>query len=84
MKYRGVKIGVFEWLYAVDVGKRENSPIKPIYCKGYTPGPIREGCRYPNTLTECKQTIDQLIPQIMSCCSVTEKMAVKLINEEIL
>lgn len=77
MKYRGVKIVKVKWLDAIDVGKRENSPVKPIWKDGYAP----IGTGYPMSLEDCHASIDNLIGRVMEVCDVDEKQAVKLINE---
>jgi hypothetical protein len=76
MQHRKVKIVKVEWLYGIDIGKREDSPVKPIIKIGYSP----IGMSYPMSLKECKECIDQLIVDVMRCVGVPEPDAIKLIN----
>lgn len=78
MKHRGVKIIRVSLFAGVDIGKREDSPVKPIIKLLYSP----IGMKYPMTLAECKESINGLIAQTMKCCNVDETAAVKLINQE--
>jgi hypothetical protein len=77
MKYRGVKIVRVKANIGVDIGKRESSPVKPIIFLGYSP----VGVGYPMEKQECFQSIDNLINRVMTCCKVTEREAVKLLNQ---
>jgi len=77
MKYRGVKIEKIKYIIGIDVGKMENSPIKNIYAIGCSP----IGVSYPMTIKECHESIDNLIEKCMNNCNVSEKEAVKLLNE---
>lgn len=76
MKHKGVKIERVKWIAGVDIGKRENSPVKSIIKKGWSP----IGVNYPMKKQECLDSINCLITNVMQKCSVTEKEAVKLIN----
>jgi len=76
MKYRGVKIERVEYNAGVDIGKRESSPVKSIIKKGWSP----IGVGYPMGKQECFDCIDRLIINVIEKCNVTEKEAIKLIN----
>jgi hypothetical protein len=77
MQYRGVKIKKVQWVKGIDIGKRENSPVKNIMGIGYS----YIGGTYPMELQECYESIDRLIKEVMDKCNVSEKEAVKLIND---
>ena len=79
MKHRGVKYVQVKWLAAIDIGKLENSPVKPVFGVGYSIANCNNP--YPSTLAECKKSIDDLIASVMQSCGVTEKAAVSLLNE---
>lgn len=76
-KYRGVRIVTVKWLDAIDIGKREDSPVKPIFKRGYCP----IGINYPMSLEECKKSIDNLIARVMELCGVDAIRAAQLLNE---
>jgi hypothetical protein len=77
MKYRGVKIQQVKWFDSIDIGKREDSPVKAVWKTSYAP----LGVNYPMTLEECRKSIDDLIRLTMSCCDIGEHAAVGLLNE---
>jgi hypothetical protein len=77
MKYRGIIIEKIKWLAAIDIGKKENSPVKPVFNTGYSP----IGVGYPMELKECYACIDGLIERVIRCCGVKEQEAKRLINE---
>lgn len=76
-KYRGVRIVAVKYLDAIDIGKREDSPVKPLFKQGYSP----IGLNYPMSLEECQKSIDNLIAKVMKTCDVDEARAVELLNE---
>lgn len=76
MKHRGIKIYKVKYVLGIDIGKRENSPVKNIYGIGYN---YSTG-KYPMELEECKTAIDNMILQVMKTCAVNEPEAIKLIN----
>jgi hypothetical protein len=76
MKYRGVEIVRADYVSGIDIGKRENSPVKNIITKAFTP----IGVGYPMTLNECHESIDRLIKEVCRCVGVPEPEAVKLLN----
>lgn len=78
MKHRGVNIVRVQQFVGVDIGKREDSEVKPIVANMYSP----TGMKYPMTLKECKESIDTLIAQTMSHCGCDERAAIKLLNQE--
>jgi hypothetical protein len=78
MRYRGVEIVKVMWQDAIDIGKRESSPVRPIYKTGYAP----VGVRYPMTMPECHECVDTLITGVMRCVGVSEREAIKLINQD--
>lgn len=65
-----------KWLDAIDIGLRESSPVKPVFKTGFSV----VGGTYPDSLDGCKRSIDNLIQTTMKCCTVSEKEAVKLLN----
>jgi len=77
MKHRGVKIVRIEYLYAVDIGKTERAEVKPVFKSGFSV----VGGAYPDSLKGCKSSIDGLIQKTMEFCAVSEKEAVRLLNE---
>lgn len=68
MKYRGVKIEKIKYIIGIDMN---------IYAIGYSP----IGVGYPMTIEECHKSIDNLIEKCMNNYNVSEKEAVKLLNE---
>jgi len=77
MKHKGIKIVRVEYLDHIDIGKRENSPVKSVFKKGWAP----IGVNFPMSKDEAIISAETLIQQVMEKCDVTEKEAVKLINE---
>jgi hypothetical protein len=77
MKHRGVKIVKVKWLDAINIGKTEHSPVKPVFKTGFSV----VGGTYPDSLEGCKSSIDGLIQKTMECCTVSEKEAVQLLNQ---
>lgn len=77
MKHRNVKIKTVKYLDSIDIGRYEDTPVKPIFKTGYSP----IGMNYPMTIEECKLCIDNLIETVMTTVGVTEDQAVKLIND---
>lgn len=78
-KHRGVKI-----VRVVELGLRagRNHRGEPtLKTFEFTAGYTVVGMNCTETLPEVRLTIDRLIPQIMQSCGVTEKEAVKLLNE---
>ena len=78
MKHRGVKIVRIPMFVGVDIGKREESPVRAIVERMFSPA----GIKYPMSLAECKASIDGLIAQTMHCCGVDERAAINLLNQE--
>jgi len=77
MKHKGVKIVRVEYLDHIDIGKREDSPVKSVFKYGWAP----VGINFPMEKNEALKSVETLITQVMEKCYVTEKEAVKLINE---
>jgi hypothetical protein len=77
MKYRGVIIDKVQWLNSIDIGKRESSPVRPVFKTGYAP----HGVNFPMEMNECKESIDVLINKVMSMMRVSEPEAIKLLNQ---
>lgn len=80
MQYRGVKIVRVPYVVGIDIGRRDNSPVKPIVEHGYSIVGQERDSLFPDTLEGCHASIDRLIPELMRLCRVSEQEAVNLLN----
>ena len=79
MRHRGMKIIAIKGTECYEGRNHRNEPDFKL--REVTVGYSVIGTKYPESVSECKATIDNLIGLVMSICKVSEKEAVKLINE---
>jgi hypothetical protein len=75
MKYHGVKINRIEYNGACCAKGKKGFERDEILI-GYAP----VGMSYPMTLKDCQECIDRLIINVMTNCNLSEKEAIKIIN----